>query len=67
MDSRLKIDINEDIPLEINISPTTEELFLLVCEQPYLIYITLEQILPRIEHMLRTILAATLNLVLCVQ
>ena len=50
MNSRLEIDMNEDIPLEVDISPTTEELFALVCEQPYLIDITLEQTLPRIER-----------------
>ena len=50
MDSGFTIDINEDIVLKTDISPTVEELFLSECEQPYWIDNTLEQLLVRIER-----------------
>ena len=50
MNTGFTIDINKEILLETNISPTVEELFASVCEQPYQIDNTLEQLLPRIER-----------------
>ena len=43
------MDLNEDILLETDISPTADELLALVCEQPFLIDVTLERTLPRIK------------------
>ena len=42
MDLGFTTDIHEDILLKTDISPTTEELFASVCEQPYQIDNTLE-------------------------
>ena len=50
MNSVISVDINEVIPLETDLSTTIEELLALVCEQPFLIHITLEQALPRIRR-----------------
>ena len=50
MDSELTMDINKDILLEADIYSTVEEFFASVCEQPYRIDNTLEQLLPRIEQ-----------------
>ena len=44
------MDLNEDILLETDISPTADELLALVCEQPFLIDVTLEQTLPLIKR-----------------
>ena len=49
MDAGFTIDVNKEILLETDISPTVEELFASVCEHPYQIDNTLEQLLPRIE------------------
>ena len=46
----ISVDINEVIPLETDLSTTIEELLALVCEQPFLIDITLEQALPEIRR-----------------
>ena len=45
MNSIIVVDLNEDILLETDISPTAE-LLALVCEQPFLIDVILEQTLP---------------------
>ena len=51
MNSIITVDLNEDILLEADIYPTTDELFLaLVCEQPFLIDVTLKRILPQIKR-----------------
>ena len=50
MNSIIAVDLNEDILLETDISPTADELLALVCEQPFLIDITLEQTLPQIKR-----------------
>ena len=50
MNPVILVDIDEDIPLKTDISPTTEELLALVCAQPFLIDITLEQSLPWIRR-----------------
>ena len=42
MNSIIAVDVNEDILLETDISPTTDELLALVCEQPCLIDVTLK-------------------------
>ena len=42
MKSILVVDLSEDILLETDISPTTDELLALVREQPFLIDVTLE-------------------------
>ena len=44
------MDLHEDILLETDISPTADELLALVCEQPFLIDVILEQTLPRIKR-----------------
>ena len=46
MSSIIAVDLNEDILLETDISPTADELLNLVCEQPFLIDVILEQTLP---------------------
>ena len=42
MNSIIAVDLNEDILLETDISPTADELLALVCEQPFLINVTLK-------------------------
>ena len=50
MNSIIVVDLNEDILIETDTYPNADELLALVCEQPYLIDVTLEQTLPRIER-----------------
>ena len=50
MNSIIVVDLNEDILLETDISPTADELLALVCEQPFLIDVILEQTLPQIKR-----------------
>ena len=50
MNSVISVDINEVIPLETDLSTTTEELLALVCEQRFLIDVTLEQALTQIRR-----------------
>ena len=50
MNSIIPVDLNEDILLETDISPTADELLALVCEQPFLIDVTLERTLPPIKR-----------------
>ena len=50
MNSIIAVDLNEDTILETDISPTADELLALVCEQPFLINVTLGQTLPRIKR-----------------
>ena len=50
MNSRIAVDLNEDILLETDISPTADELLVLVCERPFLIDVTLKQTLPKIKR-----------------
>ena len=45
MNSIIAVDLNEDILLETDIFPTADELLALVCEQPFLIDVTLKQTL----------------------
>ena len=42
MNSIIAVDLNEDILLETDISPTVDEHLALVCEQPFLINVTLK-------------------------
>ena len=46
MNSIVAVDLNEGILLETDISPTANELLALVCEQPFLIDVTLKRTLP---------------------
>ena len=46
----IPVDISEVITLKIDLSPTTDELLALVCDQPFLIDATLEQALPQIRR-----------------
>ena len=50
MNSRIAVDLNEDILLETDIYPTANELFTFMCEQPFLIDVTLKQTLPTIKR-----------------
>ena len=50
MNSRITVDLHEDILLETDIYPNVDELLALVCEQPFLIDLTLKQILPQIKR-----------------
>ena len=50
MNSIIAVDLNKDILLETDISPTADKLLALVCEQPFLINVTLKQTLPRIKR-----------------
>ena len=50
MNSVIAVDLNEDILLETDISPTADEHLALVCEQPFLIDVILERTLPRIKR-----------------
>ena len=49
MNPIIPVGLNEDILSETDISPSADELLALVCEQPFLIDVTLEQTLPRIK------------------
>ena len=42
MNSRIIVDLHEDILLETDIYPTADELLALVWEQPFLIDLTIE-------------------------
>ena len=42
MNSRITVDLHEDILLETDIYPNVDELLALVCEQPFLIDLTLK-------------------------
>ena len=61
MNSIIAVDLTEDILLETYISPTADELLALVCEQPFLIDVTLKGTLPKLRDMQRTILAIILT------
>ena len=50
MNSRIAVDLNENVLLETDISPTADELLALVCERPFLIDVTLKQTLPKIKR-----------------
>ena len=50
MNSIIGVDLNEDILLETDISPTADELLALVCEQLFLIDVILERTLPQIKR-----------------
>ena len=50
MNSRITVDLHEDILLETDIYPSADELLALVCEQPFLIDLTIQQILPQIKR-----------------
>ena len=50
MNSRIAVDLNEDVLLETDISPTADEPLALVCERPFLIDVTLRQTLPKIKR-----------------
>ena len=50
MNSVISVDINKVIPQETDLSTITEECLALVCEQRFLIDITLEQALPQIRR-----------------
>ena len=50
MNSIIAVDLNEDILLQTDIYPTADELLALVCEQPFLIDVTLKRILPQIKR-----------------
>ena len=57
MNSRITVDLHENILLETDNYPSTDELVALVCEQPFLIDLTVQQILPQIKkNMQKTIL-----------
>ena len=49
MNSRITVDLHEDILLETDNYPSTAELLALVCEQCFLIDLTVQQILPQIK------------------
>ena len=49
MNSRITVDLHEDILLETDIYPSADELLALVCEQPFLIDLTIQQFLPQIK------------------
>ena len=44
------MDLHEDILLKTDIYPSADELLALVCEQPFLIDLTVQQILPQIKR-----------------
>ena len=50
MNSIIAVDFNEDILLETDLYPTADELLTLVCEQPFLIDVTLKRTLPEIKR-----------------
>ena len=49
MNSRITVDLHEDILLETDNYPSADELLAMVCEQPFLINLTVQQILPQIK------------------
>ena len=51
--SRITMDLHEDILLETDIYPTSDELLALVCKQPFLTDLTIKRILPQIEEICR--------------
>ena len=53
MNSRITVDLHENILLETDNYPSTDELIALVCEQPFLIDLNIQQILPQIKKICR--------------
>ena len=50
MNSRITVDLHEDILLEMDIYPSANELLALVCEQPFLIDLTIQRLLPQFKR-----------------
>ena len=50
MDTGFTTDVNEEIWLKTDLSPTVEELYAFVCKNPDQIDHTLEQLLPQLRH-----------------
>ena len=62
MNSRITVDLHEDILLETDNYPSADELLALVCEQPFLIDLTVQQILPQIKKYAEDYFDCTLDL-----
>ena len=62
MNSRITVDLHEDILLETDNYPSADELLALVCEQPFLIDLTVQQILPQIKKYAKGYFDCTLDL-----
>ena len=62
MNSRITVDLHEDILLETDNYPSADELLALVCEQPFLIDLTVQQTLPQIKKCAEDYFDCTLDL-----
>ena len=62
MNSRITVDLHENILLETDNYPSADELIALVCEQPFLIDLTVQQILPQIKKYAEDYFGCTLDL-----
>ena len=62
MNSRINVDLDENILLETDIYPSADELLALVCEQPFLIDLAVQQILPQIKKYAEDYFDCTLDI-----
>ena len=62
MNSRITVDLCENILLETDNYPSADELIALVCEQPFLIDLTVQQILPQMKKYAEDYFDCTLDL-----
>ena len=62
MNSRKTVDLHENTLLETDNHPSTDELLALVCEQPFLINLTVQQILPQIKKYAEDYFDCTLDI-----
>ena len=49
MNSRISIELHEDIVIKTDTCPTADELLAAVCEYPFLIDVIIEQTLPKLQ------------------
>ena len=49
MNSRISVDLHENIVIKTNTCPTADELLAAVCEYPFLIDVIIEQTLPKLQ------------------
>ena len=49
MNSRISVDLHEDIVIKTDTCPTAGELLAAVCEYPFLIDVIIEQTLPKLQ------------------
>ena len=52
MNSRISVDLHENIVIKTDTCPTADELLAAVCEYPFLIDVIIEQTLPKLQKII---------------